>query len=314
MEMPLDSNRQWIVGRTEGMQMKAIILCGGQGTRLREHTELRPKPMVEIGGRPILWHIMKLYSHYGINDFVLCLGYKASVIKEYFLNYEAMNCDFTVRLGEPNAITLHESNQARENWRVTLADTGEETMTGARIRRAAKYLGPHDDTFMVTYGDGLADVNLQTLLEFHRGHGKLATLTGVRPPSRFGEFHCEGSQILSFSEKPQINQGLINGGFFCFQREFLNYLSESPDCILEKQPLETCASDGQLHVFEHLGYWHCMDTYRDWQGLENQWRSGRAPWAPSQLAPPQPLRPARPVHQAAIAVPRPASASRRQTA
>ena len=257
--------------------MKAMILCGGQGTRLREHTELRPKPMVEIGGKPILWHIMKLYAFHGITDFVLCLGYKAHVIKEYFLNYKAMNCDFTVKLDEAEGITLH-GGQAQEPWRVTLADTGEEMMTGARVLRASRYLDDDDDTFMVTYGDGVSDVNLRAVLEFHLQHGKTATLTGVRPPSRFGELNTQGDRVVSFSEKPQIGQGLINGGFFCFQREFLNSLSESPDCVLERTPLESCAADGELCVFEHPGYWQCMDTYRDWQSLESQWQSGNAPW------------------------------------
>jgi glucose-1-phosphate cytidylyltransferase len=260
------------------MAMKAIILCGGQGTRLREHTEVQPKPMVEIGGRPILWHIMKLYAFHGITDFVLCLGYKAKVIKEYFLNYEAMNSDFTVTLGEKNGICLHRGNLSEDHWRVTVVDTGENTMTGSRILRASKYLQAEDDTFLVTYGDGLSDVNIRAVLEFHKEHGRLATMTGVRPPSRFGELQREGNRVVAFSEKPQIGQGLINGGFFCFQRGFLQYLSESPDCILERSPLESCAADRQLCVFEHLGYWQCMDTYRDWMSLESQWQSSNAPW------------------------------------
>jgi glucose-1-phosphate cytidylyltransferase len=258
--------------------MKAVILCGGQGTRLREQTEFRPKPMVEIGGRPILWHIMKLYAFHGVTEFILCLGYKGQVIKEYFLNYQAMNCDFTVDLGRREGIHLHGASSTDEGWRVTLVDTGENAMTGARVARAAKYLTPDDETFMVTYGDGLSNVNLRAVLEFHREHGKLATLTGVRPSGRFGELVYEGSRVVSFAEKPQVGQGLVNGGFFCFQRQFLDYLSESPDCTLERTPLEACAADGQLHVFEHSGYWQCMDTYRDWQALEAQWQSGNAPW------------------------------------
>jgi glucose-1-phosphate cytidylyltransferase len=258
--------------------MKAIILCGGQGTRLREHTEVQPKPMVEIGGRPILWHIMKLYAFHGITDFVLCLGYKGNVIKEYFLNYEAMNSDFTIHLGTKDSLCLHRCNTAEDHWRVTVADTGENTMTGSRILRAAKYLSPEDQTFLVTYGDGVSNVNLRAVLDFHKEQGRLATMTGVRPPSRFGELQYEGNRVLAFSEKPQIGQGLINGGFFCFQREFLKYLSDSPDCVLEREPLESCAADGELCVFEHLGYWQCMDTYRDWMSLENQWQSGNAPW------------------------------------
>jgi glucose-1-phosphate cytidylyltransferase len=258
--------------------MKAIILCGGQGTRLREHTEVQPKPMVEIGGRPILWHIMKLYAFHGITDFILCLGYKAKVIKDYFLNYEAMNSDFTIMLGQRDGLQLYGRNPIDDQWRVTVADTGENTMTGARILRAAKYLTPDDETFMVTYGDGLSNVNLRAELDFHFEHGRLATITGVRPQSRFGEMQCDGDRVVAFSEKPQIGQGLINGGFFCFQREFLKYLNESSECILERGPLESCAADGQLSVFEHLGYWQCMDTYRDWLSLESQWQSGNAPW------------------------------------
>jgi glucose-1-phosphate cytidylyltransferase len=258
--------------------MKAIILCGGQGTRLREHTEVRPKPMVEIGGKPIVWHIMKLYAYHGVKDFILCLGYKAHVIKDYFLNYRAMNCDFTVKLGEKGGLRLHDDAEDREDWNVTLADTGEDTMTGARVLRAARYLDDTDDTFMVTYGDGLSDVNIRALLEFHQAHGGSATITGVRPPSRFGELETAGSRVVAFSEKPQIGQGLINGGFLCLDRRFLRYLTSDATCTLERQPLEECARDGELHVFEHPGFWQCMDTYRDWQGLEAQWGSGQAPW------------------------------------
>lgn len=258
--------------------MKAIILCGGQGTRLREHTEVRPKPMVEIGGKPIVWHIMKLYAFHGVKDFILCLGYKAHVIKDYFLNYRAMNCDFTVTLGDKGGIRLHDDADDREDWNVTLADTGEDTMTGARVLRAARYLDDADDTFMVTYGDGLSDVNVRAVLEFHKSHGGCATITGVRPPSRFGELETEGNRVVAFSEKPQIGQGLINGGFLCLNRRFLKYLTADAGCMLERQPLEACARDGELRVFEHPGFWQCMDTYRDWQSLEAQWSSGNAPW------------------------------------
>lgn len=258
--------------------MKAIILCGGQGTRLREHTEVRPKPMVEIGGRPVLWHIMKLYAFHGITDFILCLGYKAHVIKDYFLNYRAMNEDFTVNLGRDGEITLHGDSGVEENWRVTLADTGEDTMTGARVLRAARYLAAEDETFMVTYGDGLSDVNLHAVLDIHERQGRCATITGVRPPSRYGELQTVGSQVVAFSEKPQVGQGLINGGFFCLSKRFLGYLSDDPSCVLERLPLEKCAADGELSVFEHPGFWQCMDTFRDWQSLEAQWASGDAPW------------------------------------
>lgn len=258
--------------------MKAFILCGGQGTRLREHTEVRPKPMVEVGGKPIVWHIMKGYSQHNVDEFVLCLGYKAAVIKDYFLNYKAMTSDFTVRLDRNDNIELHDESASIESWKITLADTGEETMTGGRVKKASKYLDNHDDIFMVTYGDGVSDVDISKLLKFHKAHGKLATLTGVRPPSRFGELKCSGNQVLAFTEKPILGQGLINGGFFCFHRDFLRYLPDSSGCILEREPLESCAKDGQLCVFEHDGFWQCMDTYRDWQSLEAHWQSGDAPW------------------------------------
>lgn len=260
------------------MNLTAMILCGGRGTRLREYTETRPKPMVEIGGRPILWHIMKIYAHYGITDFVLCLGYKGEMIKDYFLNYEPMNCDFTVELGESRSLQCHGQAHDEDGWRVTLADTGDNAMTGARIIRAAKYLGSDEAPFCVTYGDGVSDVPLNQVLEFHQEHGCLATVTGVRPPSRFGEMHHEGEKVLSFSEKPQLGQGLINGGFLVFEKGFLDYLKTDDDCVLEREPLERCARDGQLRVYEHAGYWQCMDTYRDWESLEHQWQSGKAQW------------------------------------
>jgi glucose-1-phosphate cytidylyltransferase len=242
--------------------MKIMILCGGMGTRLRELTEVRPKPMVEIGGRPILWHIMKLYAHHGMNEFILCLGYKGAMIKEYFLNYETMNSDFSVRLGSKNGIVFHDQNHGEVGWTVTLADTGEKTMTGGRIARASRYLDG-SSTFAVTYGDGVTDVDLAAALAFHRGKGRLATLLGVRPPSRFGEL---------------VAGGLINGGFFFFEPDFLRYVTVDDNCILERTPLQQCAADGQLSVFEHDGYWQCMDTLRDWESLQAQWESGRAPW------------------------------------
>jgi glucose-1-phosphate cytidylyltransferase len=233
--------------------------------------------MVEIGGRPILWHIMKGYAHYGITDFILCLGYKGDVIRQYFLNYEALNCDFTIALGRLKAVDYHGQSHAEDGWRVTLADTGEASMTGARISIASRYLDA-SETFAVTYGDGVSDVDLKEVLDFHRSHGGLATLTGVRPPSRFGELQRDGDRIRSFSEKPQIGQGLISGGFFFFEPGFLDYLSGDPSCVLEREPLERAAADGQLYVYEHRGYWQCMDTYRDWERLEHAWSAGRAPW------------------------------------
>lgn len=258
--------------------MKAIILCGGRGTRLREQTDVRPKPMVEIGGRPILWHIMKFYAHYGITEFILCLGYKGYVIKEYFLNYGAMNSDFTVHLGEKKDIQYHARAHSEDGWKVTLVDTGEDTMTGARVLRASRYLDDNPSTFCVTYGDGVADLNLRAALAFHRSHGRLATVTGVRPLSRFGELTIGGDRVVAFSEKPQMGTGMINGGFFLFEPDFLQHLSDDPACGLERAPMETCATAGQLYVYEHKGFWQCMDTFRDLQVLEGLWQDGNAPW------------------------------------
>jgi len=254
--------------------MKVVILCGGQGTRLREETEYRPKPMAEIGGRPMLWHIMKMYARHGFADFVLCLGYKGQVIREYFLDYLAMNADFTIRLGVKPKVTYH-NRDGIENWGVTLAETGAETMTGARLARAAKYLR---GTFMLTYGDGVSDVNIRDLVTFHRSHGKLVTVTGVRPPSRFGEMDIKDNRVLSFNEKPQVSQGLINGGFFVMEPGFLRYLSDDPACVLEQEPLRRCAQDGQLMIYRHEGFWQPMDTFREYELLNRLWSAGQAPW------------------------------------
>ncbi len=258
--------------------MQAIILCGGLGTRLREETEFRPKPMVEIGGHPILWHIMKIYAYYGITEFILCLGYKARVIKEYFLNYKAISSDFTIELDGVNTVHYHGPDQPEAGWKVTLAFTGEHAGTGARIRRAAKYLKKKPQTFAVTYGDGVGNINLRESLKFHKSHGKLATVTGVRPPSRFGDIQKDGARVVAFNEKPQSGQGLINGGFFFFEPGFLDYIDDNEDCALEDRPLTRCTRDGQLCVYEHTDYWQCMDTYRDMELLERQWAGGNAPW------------------------------------
>ena len=255
--------------------MKVVILCGGLGTRLREETDVKPKPMVEVGGRPILWHIMKGYAAQGFNEFVLCLGYKGEKIKEYFLNYEAMNSDFTIRLGQPEQVDFHRRHTERD-WKVTLADTGAAAMTGARVAKVARYVD--GDEFMLTYGDGVSDVDVNALLAFHRKHGKVATVTGVRPPSRFGELILDGTKVSEFSEKPLVTAGHINGGFFVFQRQFFDYVSTDDSCILEKAPLERCAKDGQLEMFPHEGFWQCMDTFRDMQLLQKEWDSGKAPW------------------------------------
>ena len=254
--------------------MKVLILCGGLGTRLREETEYRPKPMVDVGGRPIVWHVMKCFAHYGLKDFVLCLGYKGQMIKEYFLNYEANNSDFTVQLGQKHAIRYHGAHH-EQDYSVTLADTGQETMTGGRIKLAARYVD--DDTFMVTYGDGLSNVNLADLLAFHQKHGRLATVTAVRPSSRFGMLDVDGTGgVKSFAEKPTLD-GWASAGFFVFNRKVLDYLG-GPDCIMEREPLERLAREGQLAAFRHEGFFFAMDTYREYKALNEMWDGGKAPW------------------------------------
>ncbi len=255
--------------------MKVIILCGGKGTRHREETEFRPKPMVEIAGRPILWHIMKIYSYYGFNDFILCVGYKGEIIKEYFLNYEAMNNDFTIKLDRRSQIDFH-SNHSESDWTVTIANTGEDAMTGARIKRVEKYIDT--DEFMLTYGDGLADIVVKKLVEFHHSQGKIGTVTGVHPVSRFGEIVFSDGEVKKFSEKPQASGGHISGGFFVFKRDVFKYLSSDDDCVLEKEPLEQLAHKGNLGMYFHAGFWHCMDTYRDYLFLKDLWQKREAPW------------------------------------
>ena len=247
------------------------------GTRLREETEIRPKPMVEIGGRPILWHIMKLYSAYGFKEFILCLGYKGHVIKDYFLNYKTYSTDLTVQLGKPDAVQYHNSH-TEEDWRVTLVETGQTAQTGARVARAGCYV--QSDIFCLTYGDGLGNVDLAALIDFHHKHGKIGTITGVRPPGRFGELRVEQSgRAIEFVEKPQVTGGVINGGFFVFRREFLQrYLNNHDTLVLEQEPLQQLAKDGELMVYVHDGFWQPMDTYRELKLLEQLWSSGRAPW------------------------------------
>lgn len=254
--------------------MKVVILAGGLGTRLREETEYRPKPLVDIGGRPILWHIMKLYAHYGHKDFFLCLGYRGTMIKEYFLNYEAMNNDFTISLGRQSHITYHASH-TEQDFRVTLVDTGLETMTGGRVQRMQPYMT--DDLFLVTYGDGLTDLNVDALLAFHRQHGKIATVTTVRPYSRFGILELgEAGDVIQFTEKPQLD-GWASAGFFVFDRRIFKYLS-GDDCVLEREPLERLAREGQLMAYRHNGFFYAMDTFREYQYLNNLWNSGQAAW------------------------------------
>jgi glucose-1-phosphate cytidylyltransferase len=253
-----------------------FVLCGGLGTRIREETELRPKPMVPIGSRPILWHIMRSYSRHGFKRFILCLGYKAEVIKAFFLHYSSLNSDFTVDL-KTNNMTLH-SIDHDQDWTVTLADTGELTMTGARVARAAaKYLGDATN-FAVTYGDGLTDANLSEELEFHLAQKRYGTVLGVNPPSRFGELRVDGAAVAEFAEKPDFADNWINGGYFFFHRNFLPYLSAQESCVLERDPLVKLAQDGQLAIYRHRGFWACLDTQRDREHLEKLWASGKPPW------------------------------------
>lgn len=254
--------------------MKIVILCGGLGTRLREETEYKPKPMVEIGERPILWHIMKIYSAYGFNEFVLCLGYKGEMIKDYFYHYKIRNNDFSINLRSGD-IAIHDSREEND-WNVILANTGLYSMTGARIKRIEKYI--QDDVFMVTYGDGVTDMNISNLLKYHQKHGKIGTVTGVYPPSRYGELRIEGDRVVSFDEKPDTGVAPISGGYFVFNREFFDYLKSDDSCVLEKEPLANLVRDGQLKVYNHRGFWQCMDTYRDYMFLNDLWKSNRAQW------------------------------------
>lgn len=253
--------------------MKAVILCGGMGTRLREETEFRPKPLVEIGGKPILWHLMKIYAHHGVKDFVLCLGYKGHMIKEYFLNYRLMNSNFTLRLGSREEPQIPNSD-LQEDWSITFMETGLEAMTGARVKRIEPYIT--EDNFMLTYGDGVSDINIAKLRDFHKQHGRIGTVTGVRPISRYGELAVERGMVTDFREKPQVHDGIISGGYFVFQRRFFDYLSDDDSCILEREPLERLCREGQLMSYLHDGFWHCMDTYRDFVALNEHWKKGAA--------------------------------------
>ncbi|MBE3117762.1 MAG: glucose-1-phosphate cytidylyltransferase [Candidatus Atribacteria bacterium] len=252
--------------------MPVVILCGGLGTRLREETEFKPKPMVEIGGKPVLWHIMKTYAYYGFRRFILCLGYKGDIIKEYFLNYEAMSNDFTIHLGQENKLA-YQSKHPEQDFDVTVVDTGLKTMTGGRVKRIERFI--ESDTFMVTYGDGLANVDIGALVAFHCQHGKLATLTAARPPSRYGllEMTADG-QVQRFREKVQAEW--INGGFLVFNRRVFDYLDLG--CVLEREPMERLAADGQLMAFRHEGFWIGMDTYREYEMLNQMWAAGTVPW------------------------------------
>lgn len=253
--------------------MKAVILAGGLGTRLSEETTLRPKPMVEIGGKPILWHIMKMYSSHGVNDFVICCGYKGYVIKEYFANYFLHMSDVTFNMRD-NTMKVHDKRA--EPWNVTLVDTGDESMTGGRLRRVADYI-KNEEAFCFTYGDGVGDINISATIDFHRQHGKAATLTSTYPPGRFGALEIKQGQVRSFTEKPKGDGGMINGGFFVLSPQVLNYLTDD-STVWEQEPLMGLAADGQLMAYEHNGFWQPMDTLRDKHRLEELWDGGLAPW------------------------------------
>jgi glucose-1-phosphate cytidylyltransferase len=254
--------------------MKVVLLCGGQGTRLREETEFKPKPMVDVGGKPIVWHIMKLFAHHGLTEFVLCLGYKGNYIKEYFLNYETMNNDFTISLGKREEVSIH-GQHAEHEFKVTLADTGADSMTGGRIKRIAKYVD--SDHFMVTYGDGVSNVDVSQVLAFHKAHGKLATLTTMKPQSRFGILDLDDAgKVQKFREKPTV-EGWVNAGYFVLNRKVLDYI-EGDETIFERGPLERLAAEGQLMAYRHEGFFFAMDTYREYQMLNEMWTNNKAPW------------------------------------
>ncbi len=253
--------------------MKAVILAGGLGSRLSEETVLKPKPMVEVGGKPMLWHIMNIYAAHGVQEFIVALGYRAEVVKEYFLNFYAINNDLTIDLANGRT-TIHQGRQP--SWTVHLVDTGQHTETGGRVRRIEPWLNG-DDTFLLTYGDGLADVDVRQLIAFHEAHGKLATVTTVRPPARFGGIEFDGNRVSRFMEKPQAGEGWINGGFFVLHRKIMRYI-DSDDTLWERQPMERLAADGELMAYRHEGFWQPMDTLREKRHLEELWSSGRAPW------------------------------------
>ena len=253
--------------------MKVVILAGGLGTRFSEETSLRPKPMVEIGGKPILWHIMKIYAAHNITEFILALGYKAEVVKEYFLNFYAFNNDLTIDLANGKT-TIHDGNQP--NWTIHLVDTGMHTQTGGRLKRLKKWLGD-DETFLFTYGDGVADLDIGAVVKFHQSHGKLATVTTVRSPARFGRIGYDGDRICDFYEKPEAGEGWINGGFFVLNGKAIDYINDD-QTVWEKDPLEGLARDGQMMGYRHYGYWSCMDTLKEKNTLEELWNTKNAPW------------------------------------
>jgi glucose-1-phosphate cytidylyltransferase len=255
--------------------MQVVILCGGQGTRIRDVADDIPKPMIPIGGRPILWHIMKGFAHQGFNDFVLCLGYKSWTIKRYFLDYRYANVDFSLNLLAPERIDVQRA-ASLENWRVTLAETGIDAMTGCRVKRIERYI--QGDHFLLTYGDGVANVDLNRLVAFHKSHGRIGTVSAVQPPGRFGEIDLDGCQVVEFNEKPLLSRGRINGGYFVFRRELLERLDDDPDLVFEQGPLMQLARDGELMAYLHDGFWQPMDNSRDYALLNDLWATGKAPW------------------------------------
>lgn len=256
--------------------MKVVVLCGGRGLRFQETTEYRPKPLVEIGRKPILWHIMKTYAHYGYDDFILCLGYKGEMIKRYFLDYELMNNDISVHLSQNNQVEIYGASQEYQ-WKIILAETGIDALTGARIKLIEKYVD--SDLFMLTYGDAVTDLNIKHLVEFHCSHKRIGTITAVCPPSRFGELCVNEQNIVeTFKEKAVVSGSYINGGYFVFDHRLFEYVNTDDSCAFEGEPLTQLAKDGQLVAHIHNGYWQCMDTYRDWQLLNQSWESGQSPW------------------------------------
>jgi glucose-1-phosphate cytidylyltransferase len=254
--------------------MKVVIFCGGLGTRLREETEFRPKPMVPVGERPILWHIMKLYAHFGHKDFVLCLGYKGEVIKEYFRNYHWNTSDVTLRLGARPQIKYHTEHD-EQDWNVTLVDTGQATMTGGRLKRILPFI--EEDTFLLTYGDGLINSDINQSIAFHQHHNRIVTITAVQPAGRFGDLEIKGDLVNAFNEKAEKQTGFINGGFFVMNKRIGNYLADDT-VVLEQEPLNRLAAEGQIAAYQHAGFWQCMDTFREQQLLTSLWNSGKAPW------------------------------------
>ena len=258
--------------------MKTVIFCGGKGTRFREVSDVLPKPMAPIGNRPILWHIMKIYNAHGFNEFLLLLGYKGDYIRDFFLNFAALTNDITVDLSRNGPDRVHFHSQSAESWRITCVDTGEDAMTGARLWRARKHLEP-EGMFCATYGDGVANIDIPALIEFHKSHGKVGTLTGAHPPGRFGELVIKGDHVVKFNEKPEFSGGYLNGGFFVFNATiFDRYLNDQENLILEREPLQRMAEEGELKIYKHEGFWHHMDTPYEFEVLNNLWKTGKAPW------------------------------------